>query len=220
VTGVDGVVKYYFRKKNHLRKPTSESFSLSLLRAFGSVAGWVYSMAFGGFDELVRRRDRQGFIAEVNRSFSYLFSEHEGSVHPHEGENLPRAFDYVSVVLEFKEMSVRLTSGRGELDAEVAPARAPNDWRELRFLWQVADPSDGTDVPWISSSLEGFASQLQGSWHQLAFVLSEENWFPTLTLAEWRRFVRLPSAEKLAVRESMAPKQRKLTSINAFNQRP
>jgi len=212
-------VKYYFRKKSHLRNSGTESISLSILRAFGAFAGWVYRMAFGGLDEFLHRRARRGFIAEVNRNFSYLFSEHDGRVHPHEGEDLPRGFDYVSVVLEFREMRFRLTRGRGELDADVAPAREPNDWRELRFLWQVANPSDETTTPWIASSITGFAEQLQASWQQLSLLVSEENWFPTLTMAEWRRFIRLPSEEKIAVREGMAPKRPKSNSFDHFTDR-
>ena len=112
-------MRYYFRK------PKKRRLSDSFLSAFGSAVGWVYKSAFGGFDELFYQWSRKRFIAKVNQSFEYLFSEHHGSVNQHEGQHYPRAFDYLLVVLEFDAMRIRIMSGRGELDVEVAPAREP-----------------------------------------------------------------------------------------------
>jgi hypothetical protein len=57
-------------------------------------------------------------------------------------------------------------------------------------------------------SLDELAGQIQLSWSQLTELLSEENWLPGLTLAEWRRFIQLPVQEKLEIRETMAPRPR------------
>jgi hypothetical protein len=206
-------VKYY------IRKPGKPSFSYSLLSAFGSAVGWIYKLAFGGFDEFFYRRSRQRFIVEINRNFDYLFSEHHGSVSLHEGENYPRAFDYVCVVLEFDAMRIRIIRGRGELDVEVAPAREPGDWRELCFLRQVMDQSGRNEIPSMPRSLDELAGQVQECWSQLTELMSEENWFPSLTLAEWRRFIRLPLREKLEIRESMAPRLSKPAPNNSFASR-
>jgi hypothetical protein len=199
-------VKYYFRKKYGTREPMKRSFLLSLLFLFGSALGWVYKMAFGGLDEAFYRRSRRAFIAEVNGSFSYLFSQHGGKVNLQEGVDFPRAFDYVSVTVEFKELRIRLIQGRGELEAELAPTREPGDWRDLSFLQQVLASPPGYTPVFENGSLDQLAGQLQTGWDQLVDLLSEQNWFPGLTLAEWRKFIRLPSEEKLAILAGRKPK--------------
>lgn len=196
-----------------LRRPIGRciqrSFALSLLVVFGNVVAWTYRQLFSGLDERSYRTNRRKFIAEIERSFSYLFAQHGGRLHPSEGENLPRAFDYASVTVEFNEMRVQLTRGRGELSARLAPLSDPGEWRELQFYWQLLNLCEGNDSLRPETSLEQIAWKLQANWDQLVAVFAEENWFPALTNPEWRRFLKLSHDEKLSVRSSMAPKQRK-----------
>jgi hypothetical protein len=136
---------------------------------------------------------------------------------PHEGEELPRAFDYHSVILEFKEMRIRLVRGRGELEVELAPTREPGDWRELSFLQQVLASSEGYVPLFSQKPLDQLAGQLQAGWEQLVDLFSEENWFPGLTMPEWRKFIRLPREEKLAILASRTPKQRQESRYSSYS---
>jgi hypothetical protein len=65
--------------------------------------------------------------------------------------------------------------------------------------------------------LDQLAEQLQVGWDQLVDLLSEENWFPGLTMAEWRRFINMPSEEKLAILASRTPKQRKQSRYFSYS---
>ena len=195
-------------------KGIQRSFGLSVFVAFGNVVAWTYRLLFSGLEERSHQSNRHKFIAEVERDFSYLFSQHKGRVHLNEGENLPRAFDHVSVTVEFKEMRVQLTRGRGELDARLAPASDPSEWRELRFYWQFLNLPEGDYSLGTETSLEQVAWRLQANWVRLVYVFTDENWFPSLTNPEWRRFLQLSHEEKLSVRASMAPKLRKGSPID------
>jgi hypothetical protein len=185
------------------------SFGLSVFVAVGSVIAWVYRLLFSGWDERLYKKNRRNFASEIERSFAYLFSQHGGSVHPIEGENLPRAFDYVSVTVDFEAMRVQLIRGRGELDARIAPPFEPGEWREIEFFWQLVDFPGREYSLFAENQLDELAGKLQESWSQLTFVLSEENWLPSLTNAEWRRFLKLTREEKLTFRANMTPSRRK-----------
>jgi hypothetical protein len=195
--------------RRHVGREIKRSFGPSVLVAVGSVVAWVYRLLFSGWDERLYKKNRRNFVRDIERSFAYLFSQHGGSVHPSEGENLPRAFDYVSVTLDFEAMRVQLIRGRGELDARIAPPFDPGEWREIEFFWQLVDFPGRENSLFAENQLDGLAGRLQESWNQLAYVLSEENWFPSLTNAEWRRFLKLAREEKLALRANMASSLRK-----------
>jgi hypothetical protein len=192
-------------RRRPLGSGVRRGFGLSVLIAVGTVIAWTYKLLFSGSDERQYQKYRRLFISDIERSFSYLFSEHGGSIHPDAGKDLRRAFDYVSVTLEFKGMRVQIIRGRGDLDARLAPSFDPEEWLELDFFWQLIGSPEGRSSLFAKDQLDQLAGQLQTNWSQLTTVLSDENWFPTLTNAEWRRFLKLPIEEKLAVRASMAP---------------
>jgi hypothetical protein len=199
-----------------LEKGFRRGFGLSVLVAAGTVIAWTYKLLFSGSDERHYQKYRRRFIGDVERSFSYLFSEHGGSIHPDAGKDLRRAFDYVSATLEFKEMRVQIIRGRGELDTRLAPSFDAEEWRDLEFLSQLVGLPEGKFSLFAQDQLDELAGQLQTNWSQLAAVLSEENWFPSLTNAEWRRFLKLSPEEKLAVRASIAPSPRKPTTTRGL----
>ena len=196
-----------------ISKNIRRSFSESVFIAFGNFVAWTYRLLFSGLDERGYQTNRRKFKADVERSFSYLFSQHKGKIHPSAGENLPRAFDYVSVTVEFEEMRIQLIRGRGELDVRVAPTSDPSEWRHLIFYWQLLNLPEGNDSLGPETSLEQLAWRLQANWDRLVTIFADENWFPSLTNAEWSRFLKLSHEEKVSVRASMAPKLRKSPRI-------
>jgi hypothetical protein len=117
-------------------KPYKLSSSDSVLKAVGFVILKIYKLLFSGLDERAYQSNRRRFIEDLNDNFSELLSEHAGRIHPTEGQNLPRAFDYVAVTLEFPEIRLQLIKGRGELSVRVAPSREPEDWQELGSLYK------------------------------------------------------------------------------------
>ena len=146
-----------------------------LLYALGFTVVSVSKIAFGWTDELAYRRNRRKFIAEIDRDFSELFAEHNGRVVPHEGENLPRAFDYVSVTVEIEEIRLRFTRGRGELRVQVAPASDVQGWMDLSILWpRIATPESGRP-PSPYDELGEVAERLKARWTQLVDTVSTES---------------------------------------------
>jgi hypothetical protein len=158
-------VKFYFQK------PAKRSFSNMLLLVSGSVIGWAYKIAFGWLDELLYQRDRKRFIREIEQGFAELFSKRVGKVVSHEGKNLIHAFDYVSVTVEFDEILVRVTRGRGEMLVQVSPRTEPKNWLALSTLWdRIALPEWGRP-PSIYDEPGEIAQRLDTCWDRLVPAL-------------------------------------------------
>src|SRR6267154_2652509 len=86
---------------------------------------------------ILNRRTRAGFFREIDAAFSNLMVLHGGRRVPYEGEELPQAFDYVAVTVEFAEIWFRFIRGRGELRTQVARPNEPYNWEELTLLWNL-----------------------------------------------------------------------------------
>lgn len=141
--------------------------SRAVLHATFSVLGWLYGIAFGGFEELFYRRNRRRFISEINREFSDLFSERGGRVVPGEGTELPRSFDYVAVTVEFKDARIRLIRGRGELNISLAPPGSAQDWMDLSLLWDRTASLGWGKSPSCRDPLGEQVGRLQAHWDRL-----------------------------------------------------
>jgi hypothetical protein len=129
-------------------------------------------MAFGGLDELTYRRDRRKFIAEIEQDFSSLFSKRAGNVVSEEGLELPRAFDYVSVAIEFKEVRFRIVRGRGELCIYAATTTEPTDWQDLSVVWHRRAMRECGSPPSCKDQLGEVAQRLDANWDQLLIALA------------------------------------------------
>jgi len=129
-------------------------------------------MAFGGFDELAYRKSRKRFIAEIEENFSNLLSRHSGHVVPDEGLNLPRAFDYVAVTCEFKEVRFRIIRGRGELRIQAALPGNPQDWQELSLLWHRKAMRECGSPPSCNDPLCEVAQRTENNWDQIVVALA------------------------------------------------
>lgn len=143
------------------------------LHIVGRVVSWIYKLLFSGLDERAYQRNRRRFIDDVELSFAELFAKHPGRVHPTEGKNLPRAFDYVLVTLEFKELAFRLVAGRSELDIYVAPASDPSDMQDLGTLFKDVQVSPSYSV--IPGYLRHTARYIQNHWDELVQLYTTDN---------------------------------------------
>jgi hypothetical protein len=152
--------------KRYVGRPVERGFADSLLHFFGAVVGWFYKMAFGGLEEFAYRRSRNAFIAEIERSFSDLFSHRAGEL------NVPRAFDYVSVAIEFKEVRFRIVRGRGELCVYAAPITNPQEWQELSLLWHRKPMRECGNPPSYYDELGEVAQRINNCWDQLVAALA------------------------------------------------
>ena len=157
--------------KRYVGRPVKRGFEDSLLNAFGAVVGWIYQMAFGGFDELAYRRRRKAFAAEIEQGFSDLFAQHTGRIVPDEGKHLPRAFDYVAVTVEFEEARFQIIRGRGELRVRAAATLEPQDWQDLSLLWHRKAMRACGSPPSCNDELGEIAQRIANCWDQLLAAL-------------------------------------------------
>ena len=158
--------------KPYARRPLRRGFGDSLLHVFGSFVGWIYKLAFGGVDELAYRKNRKRFIAEIEQGFSSLIFQHAGKVVPDEGEELPRAFDYVAVTIEFAEVRFRIIRGRGELLAQASLPSDPHRWEDLSLLWSRRVMRECGRPPCIHDRLEEVAQRIEANWSELVASLA------------------------------------------------
>jgi hypothetical protein len=157
--------------KRYVGRPVRRGIADPLPHNFGAAVGWVYKLAFGGFDEFAYRQSRKAFIAEVEQTFSDLFSRRAGRVVPDEGTNLPRAFDYVAVTVEFEEVRIRIIRGREELRVQAASPDNPQDWQDLSLLWHRKAMRECDNPPSCHDQLGEVVQRLDNCWKQLIAAL-------------------------------------------------
>ncbi len=160
--------------KRYIGRPVKRSLANSFLYILGSVFGGVYKVAFGGLDELLYKRARKQFIAEIELSFHYLFLKREGAVVPIEGTNLPRAFDYVGVTIAFSEVRFRIIRGRGELRVQAALPNDPSRWEDIELLWSRQAMRECGNSSSVHATLSDVAGTLDRYWDELLIAL--ESW--------------------------------------------
>jgi len=152
-------------------KPVRRGFGDSMLLVFGAGISWIYGMAFGPLGELAFRERRKKFIAEIEQEFSGLFSRRVGWVVPKEGLELPRAFDYVGVTVEFAEVRFRIIRGREELRVQTATLINPEDWQDISLLWHQKAMRECGSPPSCNEQLGEVAERLEQNWDQLLATL-------------------------------------------------
>ena len=158
--------------KQHFKR----SFGDAALYWVGAVIVRLDKVAFGWWlDEVFYRRDRARFLREIEAAFSELMERHGGKIVPHEGEELPRGFDYVGVTIEFTSVRFRLIRGRGELRTQVARPDEPHKWEELTRLWtRMAAPECGSPLS-AFDQLGELAIRLETCWDRLLAMLAHPN---------------------------------------------
>ena len=148
------------------------TFADSTLPFVGRVVAWLYRMAFGGFEEASYRHNRKRFIQELEQDFSWLISEHSGRILTEEGIELPRAFDYVAVTIEFKEFRLCVTRGRGELYGRVASFSSPHDWEDLALIWNRISRSEPGNLPSRANDVLALALWIQDRYDNISEAIA------------------------------------------------
>lgn len=167
---------------------------------------WLFHLLFDGIMERSYVKERQHFVAEIENSFSYLLEGRAGTVVPYKFTGYESKFGGITVEVNFSLMRIQITRWRGELSVRIARWEEPEGWWELGSLIQFLPTMVGKRPPSVRDSLDNFAHALQDSWDGLLELFAEENWFPSLTNAEWRRFLRLPKEDRLAILASYKAK--------------
>ena len=155
------------------RMRQKRTLSDSALHSSGRVIAWLYGVAFGAFEEPLYRRSRRGFMHEIETEFAGLLIEYRGHLVPHEGEELPRAFDYVAVTIQFEEFRLRLIRGRGELEAQIASISAPHQWQDLSLIWRRIDPAHPIPSAVRPNELSRLASAIHERFEQIVEAARE-----------------------------------------------
>ena len=127
----------------------------------------IYKLLFGRLDERAYQQNRNEFVALIKIAFSNVLAIHKGSIVPHEGEELPRAFDFVAVTLEFPQIRFRLIRGRGELRIQFASKELPRNWQELNSFWNLVREPEWVTLALSYSQLDEFAEELERGWEKL-----------------------------------------------------
>jgi hypothetical protein len=142
------------------------------LHGFGAMIARLYRFLFGRLDERLYQRNRRQLIVEIEKAFSGAMAVHCGSLVPGEGEELPRAFDYVAVTIEFTDIRVRLIRGQGELVAQLANGRNPHGWRTMSDLWRAGMSHECGPPPTVYDDLDEIANRLEKCWERLVLALA------------------------------------------------
>jgi hypothetical protein len=156
-----------------MAKPYQRTPSDIALHIVGSIVSRIYKLLFSGLDERAYQRNRRRFIGDVQLSFAELFAKHPGQIHPEKGRNLPRAFDYVSIDVEFSELVFRLVSGRGELAVYVAPSTDSTDMQDLGTLCKDYGVVAGYSS--MPGYLDHTARYIQNHWDELVQLYTTNN---------------------------------------------
>lgn len=177
-----------------------DSAALGIIRIIAPVCIFLHKPLFGWLDILLARRRNKQLTAEIEISFSYLFSLYPGRVLLNEGEQLPLAFDFATVTVQFSEIRFRITRGRGELRVEVAPLHDPEDWQDLEALWCALAAPEWTRRPSPYDTLDETALCLQEHWRLLVAAMSTSQNYST-TAEKLRKLSDLSIEEQMKLRK-------------------
>jgi hypothetical protein len=146
--------------------------AVSIARGVRFIVAPLYNAVFGRLDEALYRRNRKRFIVEIESAFSKVMARHGGSIVAGEGEEMPRAFDYVVVTVAFADLRLRLIRGREELVAQLATLHNPHDWEELSRLWGREGLDECGAPPTVYDHLDEIAERLERCWDRLVPALT------------------------------------------------
>ena len=124
---------------------------------------------------ILNRKTRARFFREIDAAFSNLMVLHDGRRVPYEGEELPQAFDYVAVTVEFAEIWFRFIRRRGELRTQVARPDEPYNWEELTLLWNPMATAECWTPPSAFRQLGDLLTRFETCWDRLVARLAHPN---------------------------------------------
>jgi hypothetical protein len=127
-----------------------------LLHVTGKVASRVYHVLFDRLDERAVQRGNARLAQDVSREWSSLLQERSGQVKVLAARRRS-SFDYAMVHVDFPELLLEVTRGRGELRVRVSPK---NDLNQLEDLSLLVRSLDGGDVQRVQVRADMTLAQL------------------------------------------------------------
>ena len=118
---------------------------LQLLRSVvlaASGAGKVYKLLFGRYDVRLSKGHEDQLANDLQRDLPFLFVQYGGKVGRGETGKYPRAFDYAVVIVDLDNLLFRFVRGRGDLEVQVAPKSAPENWQSLQYVLGKVEVSE------------------------------------------------------------------------------
>jgi hypothetical protein len=112
-----------------------------LVRGIGFALSPIYNVLFSSYDRKLARRDEAQLANDIQRFVPFIFLEKSARIIPTEGVPFPLPFDYAIVTVEFSNLQMRITRGRDDLAAQIAPDFAPKKLHELSTILWVLEVS-------------------------------------------------------------------------------
>jgi hypothetical protein len=149
-----------------------------VLRFIGGVCLLGFKVLFGPSEKSQARKDGRRLVAEIDTSFSSLLAASGGRIQAHgiqgnKGRHLLAAFDSAAVILAFPEIRFRILRGRGQIQVQVAPVHAGEEWHDLVLLWRVLATQESPTAPTASDSLDTIAKFLEEHWRVLVAAMAD-----------------------------------------------
>lgn len=148
-------------------------------RVFGSACGRIYRLLFGGMDRRLARRNQERLIADLRSALGKVQRLHGGEIRLDDRGRFPPPFDLAIVTVRFDEFTIRVVRGRDDLQVQVAPPYAPNDWQDLRVV--LIANSDPEQHPALADleTLPQLGQLLLSEWDDLTLALAEPHYEAT-----------------------------------------
>jgi hypothetical protein len=118
----------------------------NVLRPIGQPIYWLARgiswLLFASLNKRMGRKGQKRLAQDVEAALPFLFSQYHARFVPNEGVRFPEPFDYATVTMALDDLLLRVVRGRGELHVNIAPARSPDDWHEVRVVLSILDGKD------------------------------------------------------------------------------
>jgi hypothetical protein len=140
--------------------------------ALGSLFSAVYKVLFGWLEIWIQKKADSALLYDVRTNFFFLFP-HAEVVKERWYRVLP--FDYASVRLNYENICLCFTRGRGELNVTLSPLHAPRDTHELTYVVATLDSVNISKVT-TKGSLDGAADLVRPRLDTLNEAFSERGY--------------------------------------------
>jgi hypothetical protein len=101
----------------------------------------LYSLSFGWLDARASRAKEKKLEGEIREILPFLFTSYGGVVIANAGVPFPEPFDYATVSIACESLLLRFSRGRGEFNVDIARAKVPDSWHDLRLVLAAVNGS-------------------------------------------------------------------------------
>lgn len=148
------VLSLFLLIPKHYRRAFFEYVLRPLLLPIHYLAGGIYQVLFGRSDVRRSRASERHLELEVREAFAFLFQDENAAVIPNVDIPFPEPFDYATVTVICNNLLVRIVSGRGELNVDLARVNSPSEWYDLKTVLAAARGTERPPRCWICSMEE------------------------------------------------------------------